>query len=233
MIRFRNFLPLAALLVGAGVLGAPTQAHADFALEYSVNGGAFTVVNNGTDFVSVTVDGLTIQATGSATVSPGFSTLDLGVSGSYTGSTALTLVVKASITGVTTAPAPQVLDFSQTGSLKPPSSGSITEETWVNQTSTLFDTTTGLLADTGANTPNSSGSISFSGTVPYTATAQNTIKITTTGTQGGESISADNNNSITPTPEPSTGVLVFTAMPLLGLFGWVGFRMKRNLAMAA
>jgi hypothetical protein len=232
MIRFRNFLPLAALLVGAVVLGAPTRAHADFALEYSVNGGAFTVVNNGTGFDSVTVDGLTIQATGSASVSTGLSLIDLSVSGNYTGNATLNLVVEASLTGITTAPPPQVLVYKQTGSLLPATGGSITEETWVNQTSTLFDTTTGLLAVTGANTPNSSGSITFSGTVPYAATAKNTINITSPGPLG-ESISSDNNNSITPTPEPTTGALFLTALPLLGLSGWVGFRMKRNLAMAA
>src|SRR5947209_737737 len=32
MIRFRNFLPLMAALLGATILGAPTEARADFAV---------------------------------------------------------------------------------------------------------------------------------------------------------------------------------------------------------
>jgi len=61
MYRFRKFLTLAAvLLVGAAVLGAPTQARADFKLylqETGVNSGLATVVASGSDFGSIIFDG--------------------------------------------------------------------------------------------------------------------------------------------------------------------------------
>ena len=43
MFRIRNFLPLVAALVGAAILGVPTQVRAEFRLslqEAGVNGGA-------------------------------------------------------------------------------------------------------------------------------------------------------------------------------------------------
>jgi len=43
MIRFRNFLPLVAILVGVAILGAPTRAHADFQIDVTDSSGTTTV----------------------------------------------------------------------------------------------------------------------------------------------------------------------------------------------
>src|SRR5262245_21764982 len=60
MIRFRKFL-LGAVLVGATVLAAPTQARAAFKLflqEAGVNGGAIKEVQSGADFSNITFSGV-------------------------------------------------------------------------------------------------------------------------------------------------------------------------------
>jgi len=45
MIRFRKFLPVAAILIGAAILGMPTQADAAFAVRFSSGAFSLTVVN--------------------------------------------------------------------------------------------------------------------------------------------------------------------------------------------
>lgn len=222
---FRNMLSklTVAVLAGIGMFALATEARADFALRYSVNGGGFTTVNNGTNFINVTIGSLTIGATGSATgPTPGLTTMDLGVSGQHTG--ALTLLVQISLNGINTAPALQNLIYAFTGSLggSAGAGSSLAFQAWANNTATLFDTATNTVANTGSLPPGSSGSIPFNGVVPYTATLQ--ILITLTGGVG--SISSDNNVSITPAPAPAALVLFATAVPGLA-FGWVRSRRKK------
>jgi hypothetical protein len=218
MIRFRNILAIvAAGLVGAAILGAPTRARADFELRYSVNGGPFTTLTTAGGFLTTTIDGFTISATASGNSSTSVTTMDLGVSGAYPAGPALTLVVQAWLNPVVTAPAPQNLRFAFTGSIFSfGTAGTITDETWVTQNSTPFDNTTGLLADTGPHSPTTIGSAGpFNGTVPYSLELGTTINIA--AGSGIQSISSDSNAEIVPAPAPASLLLLCTGAPILGL----------------
>jgi hypothetical protein len=118
MFRLRKTLTLMAAIVGAVVLGAPTQALADFELRWSIDGGTtFTGgVKGGTVTgtigtpLSVTVDGLNITAGSSSTTNPTFSGIDISVTGNPSAG-ALDVVLEATMTGVQTAPPPQLLHY--------------------------------------------------------------------------------------------------------------------------
>jgi hypothetical protein len=227
MIRLRNFLPIVALLAGATIFGAPTRAHAAFMLEYSVNGGAFVVVTQTPTFISTQVDGLTIQATASNSESVPITTIDLGVSG--TSSPALNdLLVRAWLSDIPTTPPPQTLTFSFTGSVLP--TGTLTEHTWVQSDNVTPFSLSGNLANTGSLAVPAGGSISFNGTVPYATTLESHFS----GLSGTNSLSSDNNDSITAAnvPAPAGIVLVLSGMPMLGLGAWLR-RRKARLTQAA
>jgi hypothetical protein len=211
----RKFI-LGVALASFAVLFTAANAKAAFMLEYSTTGtgGPFTVVTGSATFITTTVDGLTVQATASNSATIQSTTFDLGVNGTATG--AVDLVVRAWLSNIPTAPAPQTLTFNFTGSVLPPTSGTLTEHTWVQSDNTTAFSLSGNLANTGALTPNASGSITFNGTVPYSATVENHFTLT-----AGASISSDNNNIITSVPAPAGLVLVLSGLPLLGLGGWL------------
>ena len=102
MIRFRNFLPLVALLVGAAILGAPASAHATFSVEVFDDGVSFgtaTIIpsqppRNGCFFqtqrTSRRVGSASIQMNGNGTLSVSYnSSVTAVMSGTHT----LTLLV--------------------------------------------------------------------------------------------------------------------------------------------
>jgi hypothetical protein len=225
MFRFKKWLPCVAVLVGAAILGVPTLAHADFELRYSIDGGATfsaPITDSGNPgFISVRVDGLTIEATASGSLGASLSSLDLGISGQQQVGQNYDLVVQATVTGVPTAPSPQTLGWSFTSGTD---LDGLTETAhgWVSTTNTAFDITTGIVANTGSLTAPASGSTSFSATPPYSWTEQYTLTGTSTGA-AGTNISADDSQTITASavPEPATIMTAFAAMPFLGLGAWL------------
>ncbi|MBY0461395.1 MAG: hypothetical protein K2V38_29105, partial [Gemmataceae bacterium] len=113
MARFRSLLPaLAAALVGAAMFGAPTRADAAFSVRYSVNGGAFTQVDDlttgvgdldtATGAIRFSINSLVVRATASGNSSQ--SLLDLNLNGLVLANTGL--VIEASVTGLNTINAP-------------------------------------------------------------------------------------------------------------------------------
>lgn len=233
MTRFRNFLPLVAVLVGAAILGAPTQARADFDLEYSTDGGVtftalpVTVGPGGTQSVILFGNvSLNVTATGSGLTSSALTTLDLSITGtdSTLGGPGVTrsVVVKASIDGLLTAPPPQILQYVESGSIFGGVSGvSISQNTLVSSAgNTLFATTPVLVQETTTvpnGGPTTTTNTQFSGTVPYSATTSFTFGYTVAANSFA-SVSLTDNNSITPTPVPAGFVLLASGAPAFGLY---------------
>ncbi|VTR96971.1 unnamed protein product [Gemmata massiliana] len=220
MTHFRNVLRvLAAVLVGTAVFGAPTQARAGFVIQYSLDGGAFTTVNSGD-----TIDGLKITA--SSYGDPTVSLLDLHVTGVFTPGVVEThtIVIQATVTDLTTAPAPQTLTTKFTAGTTT-ANAAYTGQSWVDNGNAEFGIpgtfTTGALTPGDGITPNFVGN--FTGIPKYSLTTE--IRIDTTGTRD-VNIGADIDNVITPTPAPAGLVLMLSGLPLLG----IARLRRRNLA---
>jgi len=207
----RAYLLLAGVTVALSLFCAPTRAMADFKLEYSVDGAPFTVIDNGSNFISVTIDGLTVQGTGSASTSTAMSSGDLGVSG--TSAAAHTIVVLTWFSPVITQPPPQTFTYAMTGSLLPFSAGSsIVMQDWVNSDIVTAFGKAGDLLNTHPQSPPASGSGGFSDSSSYSVTQQTTIVVT-----AATSISSDSNYAITTAPAPAGIFLVLSGAPLLGV----------------
>ncbi|VTR96973.1 Serine-aspartate repeat-containing protein F OS=Candidatus Accumulibacter sp. BA-93 GN=sdrF PE=4 SV=1: Cna_B: Cna_B: Cna_B: Cna_B: Cna_B: Cna_B: Cna_B: Cna_B: Cna_B: Cna_B: Cna_B: Cna_B: Cna_B: Cna_B: Cna_B: Cna_B [Gemmata massiliana] len=173
-----------------------------FALQFSTNGGATfsaPVTDQGvgdTDAlvgtIGVNIGAVTIAASSLGSTGTASTTLNLSVTG-VAAASAHDIIVRASLSDLTTTPAPQTLVYSFTGST--PSGGTVTSQTWVDDNNALF----GMTGDTtGAKTIPASGSLVVSDTVPYSATTQihlvfkNTFPI---------NLSLNNLNTITASPE--------------------------------
>ena len=173
-----------------------------FAIQFSTNGGATfsaPVTDQGvgdTDAlvgtIGVNIGAVTIAASSLGSTGAASTTLNLAVTG-VAAASAHDIIVRASLSDLTTTPAPQTLVYSFTGST--PSGGTVTSQTWVDDSNAIF----GMTGDTtGAKTIPASGSLVVSDTVPYSATTQihlvfkNTFPI---------NLSLNNLNTITASPE--------------------------------
>jgi len=240
MLRIRNFMRLAAVLVGIAMLGAPTQAQAAFQLRYSLDGGA-NFSSPASDGLGGDLDGpgngsilifagnVTITAHATVTtLSTPLSIFDLAVSGSL--AAGVNLVVQMSLDNIPTAPPPQALTVNFSGSTNPALVS--TAKTWVDSGNNLF--TTGALNTPTAPNPGfikaavttalgAVSNVSFSANPPYSVTAQ--IAVNNTGTVAS-SVSLDSNIQIAA-PVPAGFVLALTGVPALGIGAW--FR-RRTMA---
>jgi len=230
-MKRRKFLPLlAAALVGAAML-APSQARATFELRFSLNGGAFQVIQSqaGPGQIMGAVDGIQISSTATSSLGVTISKLDLAVSG-ILNQDITSLVVETSITGVPTTPPPQTLTWKMTSS----SDAGVLEsgQGWVDQSNQLYGGATGgpggvnIVATSGllSSFP-AQGSKTFTATPPYSWTVQYSLGATSIGT----TISTDHSESIS-TPAPAALILALTGMPVLGAGAW--FRRRRTPAVA-
>lgn len=221
----RKFFVAAAVAV-AFLCGTTTSAEATFQLRYSTNGGAtFTTITDNlagdTDGVSgsiavATFAGISIHASSTAGTSSTLSTLDLAVSGTPTAGS-INLVVQASISGLITAPPPQLLSWRMTSASFITGTAVETERVWVDADGLNTFGTGSILADSGNRTPPSFSGTSFSGATPYTMTNEYRISGTVSA---GDSLSIDNNDRIT-SPAPAGLVLALTGVPVLGLGAWL------------
>jgi hypothetical protein len=184
MIRFRNFLPIVAALVGAAILGSPTQARAGFAVEISVNGGAFQAANVTTlDSQDATY---TYSITGVVTITGSLSStfpgspigagLTLGNTThvQFTGTTAGSIEIVSS-QNFFTAPTSTPLSLSSSvgGSLQTTGTGASVSSTFqgvLDNTNTNFGIGNGTLLSPGGSplasqsTPGQNASASTTGT---------------------------------------------------------------------
>src|SRR5262245_13305866 len=182
------------------------RAVPSFALRVSTDGGATfgaPVLDNGPGDINpaagaivVSVGPINLLATSSSFVSTGLTTLNLQLGG-VAGAAASDLAVQATVTDVTTAPAPQSLSFGFTGSVLP-GPGTVAMRTWADNANAAFGTTGGGIAfDSGSQPiPASAGPLALTGTVPYSLTTE--IRASFTGVQ---SISLNDVNSVTASPE--------------------------------
>ena len=237
--RFRNLLPLVAMaLVAVAILGAPTQARADFEIRFSTDGGATfstPVSDNGpgdnnstVGVISVNIDGLSITATTSGGTSATFSNIDLQVQQIGAGTSAAgNVVVQASLDGLLTVPSPQTLTNRFTDNTLPANGDVATGETWIANGSGNFVTSGGsLVLNTGTVNPSPTPTdYSFSASTPYTITTQvHTVFI------AGADLQLDNNNQITGAPAPAGLLLALTGLPVLSIWTWLRRRQNRVAA---
>jgi len=236
--RIRNYLPLVAVLVGAAVLGAPSQARAGFVIRYSTDGGAtfsspisdnaFGDNNLNVGVISINVDGLSITATTSGGTSTALSSIDLQVQqiGLVTTSSG-DVIVQASLDGLLTVPAPQTLINRFTDNTLPVNGDVATGETWIANGPGNFVTSGGsLVLNTGTVNPSPiPTNYGFSASSPYTITTQ-----VHTVFNAGVALQIDNNNLITGAPAPAGLLLALTGLPVLSIGTWLRRRQSRVAA---
>jgi hypothetical protein len=210
----RVFLRVGAVLFVVGLLFRPSPTQAGFQLRVSTDGGSTfgaPVDDGGTGNITVALGALTLSAQASNFISPSLSSLNLNVTGVAAAAT-YNLVVDASMTNVTTAPAPQTLGFNFSGSVIP-ANLTATGHSWVSSTNTLFNLA-GDLVNTANEPLPTSGTALFSGTVPYSVTE----RVSLTGTTAvNVSVSLANHDAITPVPAPASLILALSGAPALGL----------------
>jgi len=240
MKSFRKYLPyVAAALIGAATLAAPSQARAAFQIRFSTDGGAtfssgvsdgdVLDTNSNAGTIAINVDGFLITAVASGGTSSALSVIDLQIQQIGLGpATGGTVVVQASMDGLITVPAPQTLINRFTDNTLPvggvPAGGDVaTGETFVASGSGLFVTSGGsLVLDTGSVNPSPvATNYVFNSGTPYAITTQ----ITSTFAAGA-SLQVDNNNRITGAPAPGGLLLAFTGLPVLSVGTWL--RRRRN-----
>jgi hypothetical protein len=236
MFRMRNFLSLGlAALIGAVISASP--ADADFKVRYSTDGGKTfqEASDSGSGEITFAIDkSLKVRGvitTSSGYIDPSGSYLDLQLQGQGNVGTTYNLVVLASMNYVNTAPSPQSLttDFASTSSVTTSgiTGGGFTNQTWINNSNSLFDTSNSYAITTGVLSIPTTGDVGFQGyfqgVVPYSITTKMTATFKQTATS--QSLGLDSNSGIAPAPAPTGIVLVATALPLLGVGGW--FRRKK------
>jgi hypothetical protein len=231
MMRYK-FFRMCAILAGIAIAGVVSPVRADFALEYSINGGAFTVVTGtGTGTVDdpysafASIGGLTIVASGSGSTTMQSSSLDLSVGGSEAKNTTITILV--SMTGVLTAPPPESLDATMGNGIDTGSGGNknkpgskITMADYLSQSNALFDTTTAVVGPLNvapSTTVTNNASVSL--TPNYSWTLETTLDNSSNG-YSTNSMSTDNNGTLSATPAPAGLVLLASALPVLGGTWW-------------
>jgi hypothetical protein len=236
MIRFRKFMTMLAVL--AGMAGSAPLARADFAIEYRINGGTFTVVqDNGagdlnpiSGAIQVKIGDLTVSAQSTASTSTSLSSIDLSVTGTEAKNTTITIL--ASFTGTETAPPPQTLGWAMSNTTTAKVAPTLLGQEWISNSNVLFNTTSGVILNTGAQTlaPEVllSGSLTGKLTVPYEMTVENQVTNSSKTASTGN-IGTDVNGSITPsaTPAPAAFLLLLSGSPALGL-AW--FRRRKAKA---
>ena len=251
MNRIRNFLPFMALLVGAAILGAPSQAHATFELalqEAGVNGGAVTVVASGADFTTIQYGFPTAATYGDFTVKVFSGSSDNGAGLSDLLSSTTSVANNSGTTKTLT------LYVTQTNYTLPVGTKLAVESGLGG--SLVAGTTLGLTDIFQAYADKNNNAL---GTADYTNGPQNAVQMGTTfdtgsasgvftridgnaysltsvvtfTLSGGGTANYSDHINVTPTPAPSTSVLVLSGLPLLGLCSLLGLRMKRKLSAPA
>jgi hypothetical protein len=247
MIRFSRILPILALAVGVGLLGAPTTADAAMKLriDTSVTAGVEQeITDDGAGDLANTTAGVISYSTvsGSAAIA-GFSLqistgeskphipdpanpflalmhLNVQATASSAGTFPRTLVVTLTDTGFTT-PIGGPIMISDSSGLN--NSGTITFEAFYSTSNTEFDMTGSDTTSSGvlnAEAAQSSTVTPNPQAVPYSLT----MVVTFTWNSAGPASSDTEVRIISP--EPATIALVAGAFPLLGGMFWLRRRKK-------
>jgi hypothetical protein len=173
---------------------------------YSLPFGTLTV--SATDLISQSKSSLDLQV--------GYSA-NLNSSGKPLPSDLTSLKILATMINITTAPAPQTLQYQLTGgtSVK-------TMQTWIDQNNNYFGITGSTNSDIVANTnPKYSiglQTLGFSASPFYSLTTEIAVNSSTF-----TSLDMDDGNSICPSPTPSSLLLILVGLPI------IGFRIRQQL----
>jgi len=237
MMRIRNFLALVALLVGAAILLAPAGARADYEVVISETGFATQ------SFLGLTSGGA-INTRGPITIGQYSITVTTsdsapGINPFFGGA-----LISQNTFNVTTARAPtadlvvQVFDTTFANSLGAPlfvknslsstaiSRGTVTTFGYVN---TIGNATPGVTL-TGPNIGGmAQSSAQLSPGAGPTFTLGNVATVHGLGANGTDNFTV---TTLAAVPEPASGVMVLTALPLLGLGYWWRRRQVRPQAIA-
>jgi hypothetical protein len=254
MFRIRNILPLAALLVGAAILGAPAQARAFFQISVFVDGTNQGVTTTGSAInfgVNATVTDFTVVV-GSLTNFPGTSasafetnTTNNSVTATTSFATSHTVTIVVSENFWTAPGGPVLLSSSAGGSIVDAVDGGFsvaaTNQGFVDNSNTLATTVSpGGVSTTKANASASLGGVgtdplvyspspatqTASGGTPFALT-QVFVYTFSAGAGAGDSAGGSGTVSVTTVPAPSEFVLGLTAIPFLGIGAWLR---RRRLA---
>jgi hypothetical protein len=247
MLRLKRLMPLAAALVGAVVLGAPTRARAEFALflqEAGVNGGQITQVASGADFAGAMFNGtygdfkvsfLGGAADNGATLSDLLSsttavtntsgttkTLNLWVSqNNYTLPAGSLLAGESGLGGSGTN---GTLGLTGIFQAYADANNNLLAKDTLTGGAAVTDFTNGPQNATPTGTTFDTGSAIglFTRTGPYSLTSVASITLSAGGT-----INYADHVNVTSVPAPAGVVLALTALPCLGFGGWLRRRAVR------
>jgi hypothetical protein len=241
MIRIRNFLPFLALLAGVAILGAPTQARANFTIDFDVPssaGGSISYpggTGSGTALTgtNITVDSISAPGSGVTplTVTGGLLNFATGNAISQSGGTTVFDTTGSSIKITATSTSPT--NFS--GTLL---NGVLTGQAQlISVGGGVFEIT-----ETAVFTPTSPTVAAYFGDptgVPYVGSLVITFQPGSTagggafegGSNGG--FISSGNLGVVPAPAPNSFVLLACgAFCLLGFAGWRRHRLIRSGSIA-
>jgi hypothetical protein len=234
--RCRNLLPVVAVLVAVAILGAPTQARADLQVSWSAStallgesttNGTISSLSNGS------AGGFTISGNAAGAATLGATAMDLS-SISISSSAGGTLTLYLTQNGLTSPTGLGTLTGTLTGHFIT-GSGSVSMVAYGNDTNLLYGNAAGVSPGgfsesgttpasggltnvaTGAISPGGSASTQFNATNPYSMTE--IIMITFNSSGGTVSLSSDGSTTFS-TPAPAGLVLLFSAVPCVGLGLW-------------
>jgi len=224
--RFRSFLPLAAALVGAVLLGAPSQARAGFTLTIAEGGGPSVVVNDNGVGDSASASGLisfvgtvgdfSIQASIGSSNAPGTAKLaqltinNLSISAlGFSGDKTLTITLQDD--SFTSPTGHQGMESQLSVSLLPVSS-TVTFQSFLNGNGGT------LLSLSGVGGKTADDSVNISST-PYTL--ENITTYTIHGAGSGNALTIQTTGITAVMPAPPGLLLALTGMPCLGLGCWL------------
>jgi len=226
MLRLRNFLPLVvALLVGATILGAPTQAHAGFTLNISDGSNSVAVTDNGAGdldpatgqiIFSGAIGVFNINITVGTSNAPGTPTLaQLTINNTsittagFTGNKTLTFSLQD--TGFFLPTGTNLNLVSQLSTTQLPANTNVTYQSFLNaQAGTQLSLNT-VGGATGVD------AVSVTNT-PFSLTSVSTFHIAGTGTS--ETVQFTGLTAVA-VPAPAGVVLALTGLPFLGLGCWL------------
>jgi hypothetical protein len=248
-IRFHNYLPLVAVLVGATILVAPTQAHADFQLTSNQSTSTF-VLNDASNGATNGLLGDSIRAnlgngfavsgsamgSSSGAFAAGTAGMDLSsVSISSTGSGTLVLYLTENDLSVPVGQG--ILSETITGQFLGQGSGTVSMVAYGNDTNDLYGNVTsqsGTSPAIGPGTTNvATNSVGLGGSASTTFTSTNPYSITeiiTITFIGASTVALSSDGDTTfALPAPAGLVLALAGSPVLAFGAWL-HRRKATLA---
>jgi len=237
MVRFRNFLPVVAFLVGVAILGAPAHAQAGFQMTLSDSDGNSVVINDnnsplgsgldldagtGRIVFSGALGAFDIQLDVGTSNAPGTPTLaqltinNTSIStGGFVGDKTVTVTLQD--TGFTSPTGPTTME-SQVSTTQLPANSNVTFQSFLNgNPGTLLSLNT-----VGGTRVGNDVNIS---TTPYTL--KNVTTFTVHGQGVGTSLTVQTTGlTAVAVPAPPAVVLALTGLPFAGFGVWLRRRRK-------